>query len=93
MLKVQVRAAADDRQHTELAGTTTKRPAAPLVRDEEAAMAAGCIAEQEREQQYYRTAPGSRRTETSTKSQAMPKDRTDLDDLRHGQARLLSAGP
>ena len=26
-----------DRQHTELAGTTTKRPAAPLVRDEEAA--------------------------------------------------------
>jgi hypothetical protein len=25
-----------DRQHTELAGTTTKRPAAPLVRDEEA---------------------------------------------------------
>jgi hypothetical protein len=25
-----------DRQHTELAGTTAKRPAAPLVRDEEA---------------------------------------------------------
>ena len=25
-----------ERQHTELAGTTAKRPAAPLVRDEEA---------------------------------------------------------
>jgi hypothetical protein len=39
--KVQQRplpAASDhDRQHTELAGTMNKRPAAPLVRDEEAA--------------------------------------------------------
>jgi hypothetical protein len=30
-------ASSDDRQHTQLAGTMAKRPAAPLVRDEEAA--------------------------------------------------------
>jgi hypothetical protein len=30
-------ASSDDRQHTQLAGTTAKRPAAPLVRDEAAA--------------------------------------------------------
>ncbi|SRR6266851_4233743 len=30
-------ASSDDRQHTQLAGTTAKRSAAPLVRDEEAA--------------------------------------------------------
>jgi hypothetical protein len=39
--KVQQRpltaASQHDRQHTELAGTTAKRPAPPLVRDEEAA--------------------------------------------------------
>ena len=29
-------ASSDDRLHTQLAGTTAKRPAAPLVRDEEA---------------------------------------------------------
>jgi hypothetical protein len=35
-------ASSDDRQHTKLAGTTSKRPAAPLVRDEEAAVPAAC---------------------------------------------------
>ncbi len=31
-----------DRQHTKLAGTTAKRPGAPLVRDEEATVPAAC---------------------------------------------------
>ena len=31
-----------DHQHTELAGTTAKRPAAPLVRDEEATVPVAC---------------------------------------------------
>ena len=66
------------RQHTQRAGTTAKSPAAPVVRDEEAA-----LDKQQREQQRHRTASDFGAPTGVETGQARPKDRTNMDDVQH----------